>query len=176
MAKRSFLVTIMASFQRNSYSLALVLLTTPAFGNWTFFDFRLNQLSLAQTSPGGNLVYTGQLNWNPSYAFGEQFSLVGNLGGSPFLSGTGSWFPAFETTLLAEYRLGGFAFEAGGGWEYWVTGSGVHSPVAGFNILYQFKNNILSIIHGFFLGYSAIFQSPLAHEAKLGVEFRLGAP
>jgi len=142
-------------------------------GSFELLRFRVNQVSLFQVSEHWNSSLSWEVSWNPKYQLSRNFGLVANIGNTFFLNMDQSKFPVLETQMLAAYTLGSFVFEIGGGREFWINKHATHAWMTTSNVHYQFKQKLLGAVDSLFLGYSTLFQIPLAHQFKIGTQISL---
>lgn len=140
---------------------------------YSLAQFRFAQYSLFQMSKGLNSVFSSEISWNPEYVLSEQLSLVGHLGFAPLVNrfgGQDSLFINSRYLLYLAGYVGAFGLEMGAGGESWFMNPAVNSFVAASNLQYKFRRRFVYVIDSIFAGYSAVFQSPFAHELHLGIQ------
>lgn len=146
--------------------------TDVASNTFEWKRFRLGQYSFFQMSSGFNTVFSAELSWNPEYALDSNWGLVGHLGVVPMFSQpTHAYFLNLRSGLFLSYRLGQFVGELGPGLVTWMMSPHILSLNTSANVLYNFKNPVF-LMDAVFIGYSAVFQTPAAHEARVGVQIK----
>jgi SH3-like domain-containing protein len=175
--KEEAVAALGVSQKESTETTAVVPLTAPVDqtsvgGFWSKTETRRFRASFMPVlASHGSDIYTGIVNWVPSYVFDDGRARVGlDLGATVLKGRSGSRFFASEYAVRGEYAWTSlWSTEVLVGAQSWFKSSYGTALMLGAGVLYHLPQPVLHCLDRVALDYVPVFQSTTAHEIRIGV-------